>query len=87
MSEKTPGSIEREMAEIRSRMSPDVTDLRKHIESQVVTKQVKQSIRQRLRRAADRSKASLKAKQQELADSAKSSLTLARRKISNGRGE
>jgi len=87
MSEKIPGRIERKMSEIRSRMEPDVTDLRKHIESRLVTKQVKHTIRQRLHQAADRSKANLKAKQQEFADSAKSSLSLARRKISNGREE
>jgi len=87
MSEKIPGRIERKMSEIRSRMEPDVTDLRKHIESRLVTKQVKHTIRQRLHQAADRSKANLKAKQQQFADSAKSSFSLARRKISNGREE
>lgn len=86
MSEELPGRIEREMAEIRSRMEPDVADLRKHVEP-VVTEQVKQTMRQRLSQAADRGKANLKAKQQELAGSAKSTLSLARRKISNGRGE
>ena len=79
--------IEREMAEIRSRMSPDIKDLRKHIEAQIVVEQVKQTIGQRLRQAADRGKENLKVKQQELANSAKSSLSLARRKISNGGGE
>ena len=79
--------IEREMAEIRSRMSPDIKDLRKHIEAQIVVEQVKQTIGQRLRQAADRGKENLKVKQQELAYSAKSSLSMARRKISNGGGE
>jgi len=68
---ETPGRIEREMAEIRSRMSPDMKDLRKHIEAQIVTEQVKQTIGQRLRQAADRSKEDLKAKQKELTYSAK----------------
>ena len=75
MSEKIPERIEREMFEIRSRMAPDMTDLRKHLQSPVVTKQVTGTIRQRLRLAAVRSKASLKAKQQEFADSVKSSLS------------
>ena len=75
------------MAEIRSRMSPDIKDLRKHIEAQIVVEQVKQTIGQRLRQAADRGKENLKVKQQELTYSAKSSLSLARRKISNGGGE
>ena len=80
---ETPERIEREMAKIRNRMSPDMKDLRKHIEAQIVTEQVKQTIRQRLRQAADRSKENLKAKQKELTYSAKSSLSMARRKISN----
>ena len=84
---ETPERIEREMFEIRSRMSPDMKDPRKHIEAQVVAEQVKQTIGQRLRQAADRGKENLKDKQQELAYSAKSSLSLARRKISNGRGK
>ena len=87
MSEKIPERIEREMSEIRSRMQPDVTDLRKHIESQIVTKQVKHTIRQRLHQAADRSKANLKAKQQDFAYSAKRQLSQVRRNISNERGE
>jgi macrodomain Ter protein organizer (MatP/YcbG family) len=82
-----PERIEQEMSEIRSRMSSDINDLRKHLESQIVTEQVKQTIRQRLSEVADRGKANLKAKQQDLAYSAKRSLSLARHKISNTRGE
>ena len=81
---ETPERIEREMFEIRSRMSPDMTDLRKHIEPQVVAEQVKQTVRQRLRQALDRVKANLKAKQQELVDSAKRQLSLARKVPENG---
>jgi hypothetical protein len=84
---ETPERIEREMSEIRSRMSSDITDLRKHLESQIVAEQVKQTIRQRLSQVADRGKANLKVKQQDLAYSAKRSLSLARRKVSNTRGE
>jgi macrodomain Ter protein organizer (MatP/YcbG family) len=84
---ETPERIEREMFEIRSRMSPDMTDLRKHMEPQVVAEQVKQTIRQRLRDAADRGKANLKAKQQDFAYSAKRQLSQVRRNISNDRGE
>jgi macrodomain Ter protein organizer (MatP/YcbG family) len=82
-----PERIEQEMSEIRSRMSSDINDLRKHLESQIVTEQVKQTIRQRLSEVADRGKANLKAKQQDLAYSAKRSLSQARRKISNTQGE
>ncbi len=78
MSER-PERIEREMFEIRSRMSPDVTDLRRHIEPQVVAEQVKRTIRQRIQDAVERVKANLKAKQQELVDSAKSQFDLARK--------
>ena len=86
MSEK-PERLEREMFEIRSYMTPDINDLRKHLESQIVAKQVKQTIRQRLSKAADRGKANLKAKQQDASDSTRRSLSLLRRKISNERGE
>jgi hypothetical protein len=75
------------MAEIRSRMSSDINDLRKHLESQIVAEQVKQTIKQRLSEVAGRGKANLKAKQQDLVYSAKRSLSLARRKISDTRGE
>jgi hypothetical protein len=84
---ETPERIEQEMFEIRSRMSPDMADLRKHIEPQVVAEQAKQTLRQRLLQAADRGKANLKAKQQDLAYSAKRPLSLVRRKISNRRAE
>ncbi len=84
---ETPERIEREMLEIRSRMSSDMKELREHIQSQIVAEQVKQTIRQRLLQAADRGKANLKAKQEDLAYSAKRPLSLVRRKISNGRGE
>ena len=75
------------MFEIRSRMTPDTSDLRKHLESQIVAEQVKQTIGRRLGQAADRGKANLKSKQQDVAHSAGRSLSLLRRKISSGRGE
>jgi len=75
---ETPERIEREMFEIRSGMTSDMTDLRKHIEPQVVTERVKQTVRQRLQEAVARIKANLKAKQQEFLDSAKYQLSLAR---------
>ena len=75
---ETPERIEREMFEIRSGMTSDMTDLRKHIEPQVVTERVKQTVRQRLQEGVARIKANLKAKQQEFLDSAKNQLSLAR---------
>ena len=84
---ETPERLEREMFEIRRRMTADVQDLRQHFESHAVADQVKHSVGQRLCEAAERGKVNLKAKQQELADSAKSSFSQARRKISNRGGE
>jgi len=81
---ETPERIEREMYEIRARMSPDMTDLRKHVEPQVVAEQVKQTVRQRLQDAVNRVKANLKARQQELINSAKRQLSLARKVPENG---
>ena len=76
---ETPERIEREMFEIRSRMSPDMTDLRKHIEPQVIAEQVKGTIRQRLRDVVSRVKANLEARRQEFVDSGKRQLSLARK--------
>ena len=75
---ETPERIEREMFEIRSRMSPDVTDLRKHVEPQVVAEKVKRTVRQRIKESVARVKASLRAKRQEFVDSAKRQISLAR---------
>ena len=75
---ETPERIEREMFEIRSRMSPDVTDLRKHVEPQVVAEQVKWTVRQRIKDSVARVKASFRAKRQEFVDSAKRQISLAR---------
>ncbi len=75
---QTPERIEREMFEIRSRMSPDVTDLRKHVEPQVVAEKVKRTVRQRIKDAVARVKASLRANGQEFVDSAKRQISLAR---------
>jgi hypothetical protein len=81
---ETPERIEREMFEIRAEMAPDMTDLRKHIEPQVIAEQVKQTVRQRLQAAVNRVKANLKAKQQELVDSTKRQMNLVRKVGENG---
>jgi uncharacterized protein DUF3618 len=44
-----PERIEREMFEIRSRMAPDVRDLRQHVDPKVVTKQFSTRIKERIR--------------------------------------
>jgi hypothetical protein len=46
-----PERIEREMFEIRSRMAPDVRDLRQHVDPRVVTKQLSTRIKERIRGA------------------------------------
>ena len=84
---KTPERLEREMFDIRSRMTPDIDDLRKHLEPQIVAEQVKQTIGQRLGQAADRGRANLKVKQQAVTNSTRRSLSQLRRKISRGREE
>jgi hypothetical protein len=66
------------MFEIRSRMSPDVTDLRKHVEPQVVAEKVKRTVRQRIKDSVARVKASFRAKGLEFVDSAKRQISLAR---------
>ena len=81
---ETPERIEREMFEIRAEMAPDMTDLRKHVEPQVIAEQVKRTVRQRLQDAVNRVKANLKVKQQELVDSAKRQMNLARKVGENG---
>jgi hypothetical protein len=54
-----PERIEREMFEIRSRMAPDVQDLRQHVNPKVVSKQLSTKIRDRIRETASRAGRSL----------------------------
>ena len=49
-----PERIEREMFEIRSRMAPDVQDLKKHVEPQVVGKRVSATLKERIKGAVTR---------------------------------
>lgn len=79
MTQKPPERIEREMFEIRSSMEPDAKDLAKHVQPQVVTERVKQTVRQRIQDAAQRVKTNLRARGQEFADSGKRQANLARK--------
>ena len=79
MTEKTPERIEREMFEIRSQMEPDAKDLAQHVQPQVVAEQVKQTARQRVQDTTERVKGNLRARGQELVDSAKRQANLARK--------
>jgi len=56
---ETPERIEREMFEIRSRMAPDVRDLRQHVNPKVVGKQVSTKLRDRVKGALSRAGKSL----------------------------
>ena len=75
---ETPERIEREMFEIRSKMTPDVTDLRQHVDPQRVSNHVKETARNRAQTFADRLKVGLQEKQREIVDSAKFQLDIAR---------
>ena len=55
-----PERIEREMFEIRGRMAPDVRDLKKHTEPQVIVKRTSTKVRDRARGALIRFGKSLK---------------------------
>lgn len=76
---ETPERIQREMFEIRSRMSSDVVDLRKHLDPQVLKEHARQTARERLQRLVNRYKARLKEKQRAFGDSAVFQLSLARK--------
>jgi hypothetical protein len=54
-----PERIEREMFEIRSRMAPDVRDLRQHVNPKVMGKQVSTKLRDRVKGALSRAGKSL----------------------------
>jgi hypothetical protein len=71
-----PERIEREMFEIRSRMAPDMVDLRRHVDPKAVGERVKQTARQRLQAAVAQARLRLKTKQEEFVGSARRQLKL-----------
>ena len=75
---ETPERIEREMFEIRSKMTADVTDLRQHVDPQRVSQQVKDTARGRVQTYFDRLKERLQELQREILDSAKFQIDVAR---------
>lgn len=75
---ETPERIEREMFEIRSKMTPDVKDLRQHVDPQRVSQQVKDTARDRAQTFVDRLKVRLQEQRREILDSAKFQLEIAR---------
>ncbi len=54
-----PERIEREMFEIRSRMAPDVRDLKQHVNPQTVTKKLTARIKDRISTALSNTSSSL----------------------------
>ncbi len=66
------------MFEIRSRMAPDTTDLRRHVEPKFVVAQIKNTLKQRLVSALKSATGGLKSKQREIADSSKEQVRSAR---------
>ena len=73
-----PERIEREMYEIRSRMAPDVQDLKQHTSPKVIGEQVKRTVRQRIRDTVNRVKNTLMSTQQGFVDSVKRQVDSAR---------
>ena len=73
-----PERIEREMFEIRSRMAPDVHDLKQHVSPKVIGEQVKRTARQRVSDAVNRLKSSLRSRQQGFVSSAQRQINSAR---------
>lgn len=67
------------MFEIRSSMEPDAKDLAQHVQPQVVAEQVKTTIRQRVQNTTQSAKTNLKARGQELVDSAKRQASMVRK--------
>lgn len=79
MAQRPPEHIEREMFEIRTRLDPDMSDLRKHLQPAVIADQAKKTVRERIKAVLDRGKGRLQNQQREIKDSAEFQYSLARR--------
>ena len=73
-----PERIEREMFEIRSRMAPDVRDLKQHTSPKAIGQHVKRTARQRIRDTVNRVKSTLRSTQQGFVDSVRRQVDSAR---------
>lgn len=67
------------MFEIRTRLDPDMRDLKKHLQPTVIADQAKRSVRERLQAAVNRGRARLREQQRGLRDSAEFQYSLARK--------
>lgn len=79
MSQRPPEHIEREMFEIRTRLDPDMRDLKKHLQPSVIADQTKKNIRDRIKTVLNRGKGRLKEQQRGLRDSAEFQYSLVRK--------
>ncbi|MBX6762873.1 MAG: DUF3618 domain-containing protein [Rubrobacteraceae bacterium] len=73
-----PERIEREMFEIRSRMTRDLVDLRKHVDPKVVGERVKENARQRARKLLGRLQKELRQRAEKALASARGQMLAAR---------
>ena len=79
MSQRPPEHIEREMFEIRTRLDPDMRDLRKHLQPSVIADQAKSTLRDRAKTILKRGTSRLREQQRGLKDSAGFQYSLARK--------
>lgn len=79
MSQRPPEHIEREMFEIRTRVDPDMNDLRQHLQPKVIADQAKKTAGERVQMLVKRLKGRLKDQQREIQDSARFQYSLARK--------
>ena len=79
MTQNSPEHIERQMFEIRTRLDPDMQDLKKHLQPKVIADQAKSTARERAQRIATQLKTRLKDQQRDLQDSAEFQYSLARK--------
>ncbi len=79
MTQNSPEYIERQMFEIRTRLDPDMQDLKKHLQPKVIADQAKDTARERAQRVTTQIKNRLKDRQRELQDSAEFQYSLARK--------
>lgn len=67
------------MFEIRTRLDPDMNDLKKHLQPAVIADQAKKTVSDRIKAALNRAKGRLQEQQRGLRDSAEFQYSLARK--------
>lgn len=79
MAQRSPEHIEREMFELRTRLNPEVTDLKKHLQPSVIADQTKSRLKDRLQTILNRGKSRLQEQKRDIQDSAEFQYSLARK--------